>query len=350
MSERDSRRDHPPEQAPHSTSPGARPPRASLAGTVGYLQRTVGNRAVGRLVDGALGSDGRALPPDLRAPMEGLFGHDFSGVRVHVGREARAAARAVDAPAFAVGSHIVVGDERDLRSPEAIPALAHELAHVVQQPRDPVGPLTVGPRGDAAEREADSAGRAAAAALGPSAAVSAALTRMPSRLAVRAGVRRFTDTHPRALRRAWRDALEERPAARISVRERSALGQIRRMGRAQPREELVIDPARLTDTPTFVANIFEFFYPGLGTVPHSEDAANLASQMLWEAVQASRTMDLVPRPTGSPPGLFWLAKEAVQMAFRRAMDEGIYVSVRNVVAARHRSDFEMLQAGIPLVH
>ncbi len=67
-------------------------------------------------------------------------GADFSRVRVHTDDRAAASARAVDAHAYTVGSHIVF--DRGRYAP-ATPAgqrlLAHELAHVVQQGDAPRG-------------------------------------------------------------------------------------------------------------------------------------------------------------------------------------------------------------------
>jgi hypothetical protein len=67
-------------------------------------------------------------------------GADFSRVRVHTDDRAAASARAVDAHAYTVGSHIVF--DRGRYAP-ATPAgqrlLAHELAHVVQQGEAPGG-------------------------------------------------------------------------------------------------------------------------------------------------------------------------------------------------------------------
>ena len=55
---------------------------------------------------------------------------DLGDVRVHAGADAAAAARAVSAEAFSVGSHIVLGAGHEPAS--ATRLLAHELTHVVQ--------------------------------------------------------------------------------------------------------------------------------------------------------------------------------------------------------------------------
>ncbi|MGH3392314.1 MAG: DUF4157 domain-containing protein, partial [Actinomadura sp.] len=106
---------------------------------------------------------GRPLEPAVRADMEHRFQADFSRVRVHTGGGARAAARAIDAAAFTVGDHVVLG--ADGYPPDTVAGrrfLAHELAHVVQQ-----GPQTGAAPGrsllsssSAAEREAHAAAEA----------------------------------------------------------------------------------------------------------------------------------------------------------------------------------------------
>ena len=87
------------------------------------------------VVDEVLATPGQPLDGGARAVMEPRFGHDFSRVRVHADAAAARSARAVDAHAFTVGDHIVFGEGRlALARPDGLRLLAHELAHVVQQP------------------------------------------------------------------------------------------------------------------------------------------------------------------------------------------------------------------------
>jgi hypothetical protein len=123
------------------------------------LQRALGNDAVGRLAKaGALGpgpqpqlrpeqvaasivektinAPGQPLAPAIRAEMEARFGQDFGNVRIHIGGDAAASAKAINARAYTVGSNIAFASGQ--YAPEAAPGrllLAHELAHVVQQGR-----------------------------------------------------------------------------------------------------------------------------------------------------------------------------------------------------------------------
>lgn len=66
--------------------------------------------------------------------MERLFAADFGDVRLHTGRDATGSADDIDAAAYTVGHHIVLGSGQgthDRATTERL--LAHELAHVVQQ-------------------------------------------------------------------------------------------------------------------------------------------------------------------------------------------------------------------------
>lgn len=77
---------------------------------------------------------GQPLDASTRAFMEPRFGHDFSQVRVHSGKQAADSARGVRARAFTVGRDVVFGVGEYAPSTEAGGRLlAHELAHVVQQ-------------------------------------------------------------------------------------------------------------------------------------------------------------------------------------------------------------------------
>ncbi|HJV48381.1 MAG TPA: DUF4157 domain-containing protein [Geothrix sp.] len=126
------------------------------------------------LVHDVLRTPGQSLPRDTRAFMEPRFGQDFSRVRVHADARAAESARAVEAQAYTVGSHVVFGT--GAFRPESAAGqhlLAHELAHVAQQGAvEPSGSLRIGAAGDAQERDADAQadralGSGAAAHLGP---------------------------------------------------------------------------------------------------------------------------------------------------------------------------------------
>jgi hypothetical protein len=134
--------------------------RALAAGEAGHLgpdallhlQRSAGNGGVAQLLaeeqeaaDGSLVKDvvgrggGQPLDDGLRTDMEGRFGTDFGGVRVHTDGQAAASAGAVNAHAYTVGNDIVFGGGGyDPASPTGQRTIAHELTHVVQQRSGPV--------------------------------------------------------------------------------------------------------------------------------------------------------------------------------------------------------------------
>jgi hypothetical protein len=101
-------------------------------------------------------SAGQPLPGDVRRFFERRFGHDFSRVRIHSGRQAAASARSFSARAYTMGRDVVFGEgQYDPRSAPGRQLLAHELAHVVQQSRGG-GAASFHP-GSSLERAAESA-------------------------------------------------------------------------------------------------------------------------------------------------------------------------------------------------
>jgi hypothetical protein len=155
--------------------------RLDVAGPAGVLglQRAVGNSSAAALVTGneespvqeVVRSSGAPLPSDVRADMEGRLGHDFGDVRIHTDGAAEASARAVDAHAYTVGSHIAFQRSAyDPSSDSGRTTLAHELTHVVQQRSGPVdgteapGGIRVSDPADRFEREAAATAQQAVAA------------------------------------------------------------------------------------------------------------------------------------------------------------------------------------------
>jgi hypothetical protein len=80
-------------------------------------------------------SSGRPLDAPVRAPLEQAFGADFGSVRIHDGGGADRLSRSLQAEAFTVGNDIFFqGRNFAPGTPQGQHLLAHELAHVVQQP------------------------------------------------------------------------------------------------------------------------------------------------------------------------------------------------------------------------
>ena len=113
---------------------------SAVSGSPRHIQRYTGRTAEGTdtapaSVDRVLASSGRPLEPALQQDMEQRFGHDFSRVRVHSGATAEQSARELNAHAYTVGHDIIFGaGEYRPTTRIGMRLLAHELAHVVQQP------------------------------------------------------------------------------------------------------------------------------------------------------------------------------------------------------------------------
>lgn len=108
---------------------GATPPR------VQRLPSSAQGGEVPAAVIAVLASAGEPLAEGVRGDMEQRFGHDFSRVRVHFDGAAHRSAREVSAHAYTAGAHIVFAAGQ--YAPERAAGrslLAHELAHVLQQP------------------------------------------------------------------------------------------------------------------------------------------------------------------------------------------------------------------------
>jgi hypothetical protein len=122
------------------------------APAVPLVQRRVSSAGAGvaeapPIVRDVLNSPGRSLDAATRAFFESRFGHDFGSVRVHADERAAESARSVDAQAYTVGSHIVLGSPQSSSGGRpGSSLLAHELAHVVQQRAAAGSPFSVGDR------------------------------------------------------------------------------------------------------------------------------------------------------------------------------------------------------------
>lgn len=103
------------------------------------------------------GSGPMALPDDLRKRFESSLGADLQDVRVHTDASAEAGAQAVGAHAYTVGRDIYFGaGNYDPGSRRGQALIAHEVAHVVQQPAGGQhGAAIDGGASDPHERHAD---------------------------------------------------------------------------------------------------------------------------------------------------------------------------------------------------
>lgn len=101
-----------------------------------------------------------------------------------------------------------------------------------------------------------------------------------------------------------------------------------------------------TEDDAMVLDICKFFYPTL-SAPTSvnADLKDLAATMLYEAVEQSKLLNLVPRPSGFRPGPIWLFSQAVQIFWRSQAQTKIYEMARVNVARNHRSEYELAKMG-----
>jgi Domain of unknown function (DUF4157) len=156
---------------------------AARAATISSAHATIGTARLNRLVNPELGDDRRApamqpieslpigavealhapaggqpLGGDVRTRVEGTLQADLSGVRMHTGPEANAAAESLSARAFTWGNHVFLGPGQD---PGDTRLIAHEAAHVVQQQHAPAIQRYTAGGGGALEQEARGAEYAA---------------------------------------------------------------------------------------------------------------------------------------------------------------------------------------------
>lgn len=96
-----------------------------------------GEDSIEQRIESARGG-GHELPERTRSQMEDAFGADFSGVRIHSGTDAQALSRDVGARAFATGPDVFFNaNEYNPESTSGRWLLAHELTHTVQQGASP---------------------------------------------------------------------------------------------------------------------------------------------------------------------------------------------------------------------
>ena len=123
-------------------------------------------------VQKGLQSPGEALDEKTRDFFEQRFAHDFGRVRIHADKSASESADALHSEAYTAGSDIVFGAGRYQPQTNAGRSLlAHELAHVTQQPNSaqPAGSFQLSHPESVAERAAEISAQRIAAGLSPSA-------------------------------------------------------------------------------------------------------------------------------------------------------------------------------------
>ncbi|MCG7525314.1 DUF4157 domain-containing protein [Streptomyces sp. OfavH-34-F] len=218
--------------------------RADVVGTAGMgaLQRTVGNAALGPVIQRArsaapeeaegaeeaaaprspvhdvVGSGGGTpLDPETRVDMESRMGADFSDVRIHNDAAAHESAKGVGAHAYTVGNDVVFQrDAYDPSSPQGRTTLAHELTHVIQQRSGPVegteapGGIRVSDPSDRFEREAVANADRVLSDPAPATATPAGATASPAAPAVQRAATEDEDEQPADVQGSFVQRAEEK--------------------------------------------------------------------------------------------------------------------------------------------
>jgi len=118
---------------------------------------------------------------------------------------------------------------------------------------------------------------------------------------------------------------------------KKGISYIKTKEESRPQEsEVEVDPDE------FTLDVLEFFFNERLTKDKlNDELRKVAAHALWEATKASEAMDYVPRPPGGIPGISWLVQQAVQIAYRRAKNQGIYEAVRRTVKLKFRTAYEL---------
>lgn len=115
--------------APQPPQSAERPLPAAVQEPAAQLQRSLGNRIVGRIARAAAGIQGPDAPYPHLARIQAAFGrHALGEIRAHVDPGAQTAARDLRARAYTLGSHVAFAEPQP-----SLRLAAHEAAHVVQQ-------------------------------------------------------------------------------------------------------------------------------------------------------------------------------------------------------------------------
>lgn len=97
----------------------------------------------------------------------------------------------------------------------------------------------------------------------------------------------------------------------------------------------------------YIAEICNFLFDdNISASDVTPQVADVAAKAFHEAIKASKALDLVPRPSGFRPGVFWLMRQAVMSFWRQQGRRRIYTMAKNTVKLRWRTPYEMAKSGI----
>ncbi len=96
------------------------------------------------------------------------------------------------------------------------------------------------------------------------------------------------------------------------------------------------------DEETHIRAVGRWFY-GTDPATVTDALGDVLAEMVQKVIEGSRMMNLVPRPTGGPPGLSWVASQGVQMWFRAHRTDRVYEAVKRSVALGYKSAYNLAQ-------
>jgi len=92
---------------------------------------------------------------------------------------------------------------------------------------------------------------------------------------------------------------------------------------------------------TYIAEIANFVFDDRITAAEVNDhVADVASSAFHTAIEASKSLDRVPKPTGHRPGVVWLVSEGVRMFWRIAGRQKVADMGRATAKVKWRSAYE----------
>lgn len=97
----------------------------------------------------------------------------------------------------------------------------------------------------------------------------------------------------------------------------------------------------------YIAEIANFLFDDTLTPDAVTDAiAVITAKAFHEALEASKALDLVPRPAGFLPGVGWLVGQGVQMFWRVHGKQKIYAVAKSTVKWKWIREYQMAKMGV----
>lgn len=97
----------------------------------------------------------------------------------------------------------------------------------------------------------------------------------------------------------------------------------------------------------FALEVIRYMYPNHRSEVMNTGLVDFAHRMLEKMYEASSQLDLVPRPAGWKPGMFYLFSQAAQILWRSKVSKSkkIYYITSTVLAWANKSEYHLLCLG-----